>query len=39
MIDWMVDVEDVTCPVGDIRKVSCSDPLVQSEWCEGKGEC
>ena len=37
MIDWIVEAEDVACPVDDMR-MACSSCCVQREWYEGKGE-
>ena len=37
MISWMLEVDDVACPVGAMKKSDCSDGLRIREGRENKG--
>ena len=36
MINWKFEVEDVACPVDDMKTTDCSRSFVQRRWGEGR---
>jgi hypothetical protein len=36
MINWKLDVEDIACPVDDMKKSDCSRSFVLRGWTEGR---
>jgi hypothetical protein len=36
MINWKFEVDDVACPVDDMKTTDCSRSFVQRGWNEGR---
>jgi hypothetical protein len=35
MIDWKLEVEDIACPVDDMKTMDCFRSFVERGWIEG----